>query len=144
MAGKDARCTGLEAQAAPYYLSASSLDASGSVTEEILYYMDFHQPSYYEFPLPEGAVHSGDDRSLGNEGAHVAGNVWRKDDPKARWTSVPSLAVSARPVTLAGTRKSVGLQLAQRIVGNIYADARENVYNPFKDNGPLMSDGKRI
>jgi hypothetical protein len=54
MAGKDARCTGLEAQAAPYYLSASSLNASGSVTEEILYYMDFHQPIYYEFPLPEG------------------------------------------------------------------------------------------
>jgi len=25
------------------------------MTQEILYYMDFHQPIYYEFSLPEGS-----------------------------------------------------------------------------------------
>ena len=53
MAGKEAKRTGLEA-GAQYYLNASSLDATGKVTDEIFYYMDFHQPIYYEFPLPEG------------------------------------------------------------------------------------------
>jgi|GEM_PF-3548460 len=53
-AGKDAKRTGLEAQPAAYYLNASSLDEPGKATEEILYFMDFHQPIYYDFPLPEG------------------------------------------------------------------------------------------
>jgi hypothetical protein len=53
-AGKDAKRTGLEAQPAAYYLNASALDATGRMTEEILYYMDYHQPIYYDFPLPEG------------------------------------------------------------------------------------------
>ena len=50
--GADSKRTGLEAAAVPYYLNASSVDAAGRVTE-ILYYMDFHQPIYYEFPLPD-------------------------------------------------------------------------------------------
>jgi hypothetical protein len=33
---------------------AVSTDAGGKATQTILYYMDFHQPIYYEFPLPEG------------------------------------------------------------------------------------------
>jgi Domain of unknown function (DUF5605) len=44
---------GLGASAAQYYLNASALDAAGK-TDVIFYYMDFHQPIYYEFPLPEG------------------------------------------------------------------------------------------
>ena len=52
--GKDAMRTGLEAQAAPYYLNAVSVDASGTTTQEILYYTDSHQPIFYEFPLPAG------------------------------------------------------------------------------------------
>ena len=51
--------TGLEAAAAPYYLNASSVavsaDGNSFATQDILYYMDFHQPIYYEFPLPEGS-----------------------------------------------------------------------------------------
>ena len=54
-AGTEAKRTGLEAGASPYYLNASSMDATGQVAEEILYYMDFHQPIYYEFPLPDGS-----------------------------------------------------------------------------------------
>jgi hypothetical protein len=45
---------GLEAAAAPYYLNASAVDAAGVATQAILYYFDFHQPIYYEFPLPDG------------------------------------------------------------------------------------------
>jgi Domain of unknown function (DUF5060)/Protein of unknown function (DUF4038)/Domain of unknown function (DUF5605) len=45
--------TGLEAEATQYYLNASALDGAGKPTE-ILYFMDFHQPIYYDFPLPEG------------------------------------------------------------------------------------------
>ena len=52
--GKGSRRTGLEAGVAPYYLNASSMDATGRGVEQILYYMDLHQPIYYEFPLPEG------------------------------------------------------------------------------------------
>jgi hypothetical protein len=52
-AGKGAKRTGLEAQAPPYYLNAVSLDASGATTQQILYYMDSHQPIFYEFPLPD-------------------------------------------------------------------------------------------
>ncbi|MGB6200251.1 MAG: DUF5060 domain-containing protein [Candidatus Acidiferrales bacterium] len=53
-AGAGAKRTGLEAPAAPYYLNASTLDAAGKLTQEILYYFDFHEPIYYEFPLPDG------------------------------------------------------------------------------------------
>ncbi len=52
--GKEARSAGLEAQPAAYYLNASTLDPTGKVTEEIIYYMDFHQPIFYQFPLPGG------------------------------------------------------------------------------------------
>ena len=45
---------GLEAQPAAYYLNASTLDPTGKVTEEILYYLDFHQPIFYQFSLPDG------------------------------------------------------------------------------------------
>jgi hypothetical protein len=47
--------TGLEAGAVQYYLNASSMDASGKQAQAILYYFDFHQPVYYDFPLPEGS-----------------------------------------------------------------------------------------
>jgi hypothetical protein len=53
-AGKDAKRTGLEAQAKAYYLNASSLDSTGTATQEILYYTDYHQPVFHEFPLPAG------------------------------------------------------------------------------------------
>jgi Domain of unknown function (DUF5060)/Protein of unknown function (DUF4038)/Domain of unknown function (DUF5605) len=53
-AGAGSTRTGLEAGAAPYYLNASSVDAAGRIAE-VLYYMDFHQPIYYQFPLPEGS-----------------------------------------------------------------------------------------
>jgi two-component system chemotaxis sensor kinase CheA len=46
--------TGFETQRAPYYLNGVTLDADGKQVKEILYYMDFHQPLYYEFPLPDG------------------------------------------------------------------------------------------
>ena len=50
-----ARRAGLEAQTpAAYYLNASASDATGRATEEILYFMDYHQPVYYDFPLPDG------------------------------------------------------------------------------------------
>jgi Domain of unknown function (DUF5060)/Protein of unknown function (DUF4038)/Domain of unknown function (DUF5605) len=54
-AGSDAKRTGLEAQNPSYYLNASTVDVSGRATQEILYYMDDHQPIFYEFPLPDGA-----------------------------------------------------------------------------------------
>ena len=53
-ASKSSKRTGLEGQPGAYYLNASTLDVTGKMTEEILYYMDFHQPIYYEFPLPQG------------------------------------------------------------------------------------------
>jgi hypothetical protein len=53
-AGKDSKRTGLEAAQPAYYLNASSTDAGGRSVQEILYYMDYHQPIFYEFPLPEG------------------------------------------------------------------------------------------
>jgi Domain of unknown function (DUF5605) len=45
--------TGLEAGGAQYYLNAQTVDEAGKA-DEIFYYLDFHQPIYYEFPLPEG------------------------------------------------------------------------------------------
>jgi hypothetical protein len=53
-AGKEAKRTGLEAQSPGYYLNASAMDGTGRVTAETLYFMDYHQPLYYDFPLPEG------------------------------------------------------------------------------------------
>jgi hypothetical protein len=53
--GKDAKRTGLDAQTpTAYYLNASTSDVTGRATSEILYFMDYHQPLYYDFPLPEG------------------------------------------------------------------------------------------
>ena len=46
--------SGLNAPSSAYYLNASRLDATGRLVEVVLYYFDFHQPIYYEFPLPEG------------------------------------------------------------------------------------------
>jgi hypothetical protein len=45
--------TGLTA-GVTYYLNASSTDATGRDAQVVLYYTDFHQPIFYEFPLPEG------------------------------------------------------------------------------------------
>jgi hypothetical protein len=53
-AGAHAARTGLDAGAAQYYLNASTLDATGKLAQQILYYFDDHQPIRYEFPLPEG------------------------------------------------------------------------------------------
>jgi hypothetical protein len=52
--GGNAKRTGLDAQSTGYYLNASTADAAGRATQEILYFLDYHQPIYYEFPLPEG------------------------------------------------------------------------------------------
>ncbi len=30
------------------------MDGTGRVAAETLYFMDYHQPLYYDFPLPEG------------------------------------------------------------------------------------------
>jgi hypothetical protein len=38
----------------PYYLNATAFDTTGKNPRQILYFMDFHQPLWYEFPLPEG------------------------------------------------------------------------------------------
>jgi hypothetical protein len=46
--------SGLEAGATQSYLNASALNAAGKPTE-IVYFMDFHQPIYFDFPLPEGS-----------------------------------------------------------------------------------------
>jgi hypothetical protein len=55
IAGKPASRSGLDAGSAQYYLNATSYGATGKDAQQILYYMDFHQPIYYEFPLPEGS-----------------------------------------------------------------------------------------
>jgi hypothetical protein len=55
IAGPEPKRAGLESGASPYYWNASSMDATDQVAEEILYYMDLHQPIYYEFPLPDGS-----------------------------------------------------------------------------------------
>lgn len=52
--GKDAKRTGLDAQSPAYYLNASTVDVTGRAKQEILYFMDYHQPIYYDFPLPDG------------------------------------------------------------------------------------------
>jgi len=38
----------------PYYLNATTVDASGKLHPIVLYYFDFHQPIWYDFPLPPG------------------------------------------------------------------------------------------
>ncbi|MDR3735338.1 MAG: DUF5060 domain-containing protein [Acidobacteriaceae bacterium] len=52
--GSGAGHTGLEAPTSPYYLNATIFGQDEKTAEVILYYMDFHQAIYYEFPLPEG------------------------------------------------------------------------------------------
>ncbi len=52
--GKDAKGAGLKAQVEHSYLNAWSLDSTGTKKQEGIYYFDFHQPIFYEFPLPEG------------------------------------------------------------------------------------------
>ncbi len=47
--------TGFDADPVNYYLNASAVDTTGTKTQQILHYFDFHQPIYYEFPLPEGS-----------------------------------------------------------------------------------------
>lgn len=47
--------TGLEAAPEPYYLNASTVDASGKSSPIILYYFGYHQPIWYDFPLPPGS-----------------------------------------------------------------------------------------
>ncbi len=54
VAGTPIRRAGLEAQSTPYYLNASVVSRADRLPQEILYYMDEHQPIYYDFPLPEG------------------------------------------------------------------------------------------
>lgn len=46
--------SGLDAADSPYYLNASAVAVDKRSTDYILYYLDFHQPVWYEFPLPEG------------------------------------------------------------------------------------------
>jgi hypothetical protein len=38
----------------PYYLNATSFATGARQAQWIFYYFDFHQPVWYEFPLPEG------------------------------------------------------------------------------------------
>ena len=44
---------GWEAQSNAYYLNASSMNQAREA-QEISYYFDFHQPIFFDFPLPEG------------------------------------------------------------------------------------------
>ncbi len=50
--------TGLTSEEKPYYLHATACGADGKKAQTILYYFDFHQPAYYEFPLPEGTFNA--------------------------------------------------------------------------------------
>jgi hypothetical protein len=45
---------GLQPPDNPYYLNASTVDAKTGQAQTILYYLDYHQPVWYDFPLPEG------------------------------------------------------------------------------------------
>jgi Domain of unknown function (DUF5060)/Protein of unknown function (DUF4038)/Domain of unknown function (DUF5605) len=45
---------GLEAQADGYYSNAAAYSMDGKRAETVIYFMDYHQPVWYEFPLPEG------------------------------------------------------------------------------------------
>jgi hypothetical protein len=53
-ADSPARHPGLEAQPVAYYLNASVVNQSNRQPKEILYYLDYHQPVFYDFPLPDG------------------------------------------------------------------------------------------
>lgn len=46
--------TGFEAEAAPYYDNATVFEQDEKTASTLLYFFDFHQPIWYEFPLPEG------------------------------------------------------------------------------------------
>jgi hypothetical protein len=46
--------TGVTPDPKPYYLNATAYEADGKQANTIFYYFDFHQPLWYEFPLPEG------------------------------------------------------------------------------------------
>ena len=54
MARPGSKQTGITA-GTTYYLNALSVDATAKNVQVVLYYMDFHQPLFYEFPLPEGS-----------------------------------------------------------------------------------------
>ncbi len=45
---------GLEADDVNYYPNAHAFAADGASVAGLLYFMDYHQPVWYEFPLPEG------------------------------------------------------------------------------------------
>jgi len=47
--------TGLVEADKPYYLNATAYEADGKKAKAVFYYFDFHQPVWYEFPLPEGS-----------------------------------------------------------------------------------------
>lgn len=49
---------GLEASDSPYYLNVFVVGKDGRSAKYILYYLDFHQPIWYEFPLPAGSFHA--------------------------------------------------------------------------------------
>lgn len=46
--------SGFEADTKSYYLNATAYAEDGKHARTILYFFDFHQPIWYEFPLPEG------------------------------------------------------------------------------------------
>ncbi len=53
--GVGAKRLGLDAAVpAGYYMNALAQDATGRAPGAILYFMDYHQPLYYDFPLPDG------------------------------------------------------------------------------------------
>jgi hypothetical protein len=45
---------GLQPQENPYYLNAATIDAKTGRVAAVLYYFDYHQPIWYDFPLPDG------------------------------------------------------------------------------------------
>lgn len=45
---------GFEGEPAPYYPNASTVGADGKAITSVLYFMDYHQPIWFEFPLPAG------------------------------------------------------------------------------------------
>lgn len=49
----DAR-PGFEADVDAYYLNARVMAKDGKRVRVVLYYFDYHQPAWYDFPLPEG------------------------------------------------------------------------------------------
>jgi len=45
---------GLQPADNPYYLNASAVGATTGEVQTLLYYLDYHQPIWYDFPLPNG------------------------------------------------------------------------------------------